>query len=393
MKRSEQQKTAHRILTIRQLMVVTVVTLVLVTSFVFSVTLFADSEQTVTLTQVIDPHLQFQTVSDLSVSVEDSTVPDTRYIIAAPASSAVPPSNADIPTTGPVVNFQGTVAFPDAPVIIELSSLKIRGQTVSDHFGNWSWSNYGAPLDVGEHHIRVHTLVTTDDATTVYVEQYTFLVTAMSIDTAAALLDLNEVLSTGEAAAIADSTVNFSESVDEAMILFDAELINPPLRYQPEQELLLGMTVSPVQLSRALPMELTYSIHDAAQSADAEPLYRNTEETTLQVSGQYLEKSFWLGENVTPGRYVLSIQARIGNVIYLVNKPFTIEPKFLATVGGEQVPIGEANRIVMLNMIIVLLLVSLILALIANEYRRFFIHQPIDESLLASRGYFRYTQK
>ncbi len=352
-----------------------------VVSLVIAHKISGSEDTSIHFTQVIRADNVISGLTDIT-EIKSTAVTPTDYTVET-VPEFTTDSVVDTPRTGYVVRFTGTVAQPKATIIIEIASDQIiRGSTMSDAFGAWSWTNYGFPLEEGNHTIRVSVLDT--DAAAVRSSQYTFFVDATKLATIPTDLDLDTLTPTPSA----NADESFSISATYPEMVFTTRFVDQPIRYQGGSQVTVELAAEPLVAAPPEDAVLRYSFYREGEFVNAAPDF--SYEQPLTITGDdTLSQSMQLSRNISPADYILSTQLDYGGVVYLSNQRMivTTPTPTLAYVGGSMVNINDLGSAFWRNVVLFLFVAIIILAVAANEYRRFFVRQPISEDELSRQGY------
>jgi len=291
--------------------------------------------------------------------------------------------------TTPFVTFQGSVIYPYSRVMLEITSEHFFVTVESDAYGHWSWTNYGSPFEAGEHSVIVYNFspIELSGQRSVFVERHLFMVSGTESDMRPALLSLNKetLVKLVETEHLKSHLSSESET---GFYLFDMKLLDDKLQYKAGEEVAMQFAFTP--LLDSVPVEATFH-HEIFYLSDDGSLLMSIGkfEDSAIVDMNTFVKKFQLKPLVSSATYVLKTNAQIGSDVYTQSVLFDIAPQELVAIGGTTIEYKDINRVVAWNIIAFLLMISMLLSVVAWEYRRIFVSEPIDEEALRAKGYFK----
>jgi len=321
---------------------------------------------------------------------DTNTFKSSEYRFFTPLEEGAAETKAEkkIVTT-PLVTFQGSVIYPYSKVILEIASEPFYVTVESDAYGHWSWTNYGSPFEAGEHSVIVYNFspIELSGQRSIFVERHLFIVSETESDMRSALLSLNKET----ASDIVETEYlrsHLSPESKTGFYLFDMKLLDDKLKYKGGDEMTMQFTFVPLQNS--VPVEATFQHEIFYLPDDGSQLVSigEFEESALVDTSTFVKK-FRLKPLVSSATYVLKTNAQIGHDVYTQSVLFDIAPQELVTIGGAAIEHKDISRIILWNLLFSLLVISLMLTIVAWEYRRSFdVSEPIDEKTLQEKGYF-----
>jgi len=318
-----------------------------------------------------------------------NTFKSSEYRFITPLEEVVGTTEDKKVVTTPLVTFQGSVIYPYSKVILEIAPEPFFVTTESDAYGHWSWTNYGSPLETGKHSVIVYNFspIELSGQRSVFVEQHQFMVSGTESDIKPALLSLNKE-TTVELAGTEYLRSRLLPESKTGFYLFDMKLLDDKLQYKAGEEMTMQFTLVPLQES--VPTEASFQ-HELYYLTDDGSLHERVGlfEDSAVVDISTLVKKFRLKPLASSGTYILKTSVQIGHDVYTKSVLFDIAPQELVTIRGLTIEYKDISRVILWNILFFLLVISLMLTIVAWEYRRSFdISEPIDEETLRAKGYF-----
>jgi len=311
-----------------------------------------------------------------------------RFITPLEEEAAEAKANKKIVTT-PLVTLHGTVIYPYSKVILEIASEPFYVTVESDAYGHWSWTNYGSSFEAGEHSVIVYNFspIELSRQRSIFVERHLFMVSETESDVRSAFLSLNKKTAS-DMVEIEHLRSHLSPESKTGFYLFDMKLLDDKLQYKGGEEMTMQFTFAP--LLNSVPAEASFQHEIFYLPDDGSQLVSIGEfEESALVDMSTFVKKFRLKPLVSSATYVLKTNAQIGHDVYTQSVLFDIAPQELVTIGGSTVEHKDISRLILWNLLFSLLVISLMLTIVAWEYRRSFdVSEPIDEKTLRTKGYF-----
>lgn len=301
--------------------------------------------------------------------------------------SAVSPDTKKI-ETAPVVTFGGTALYPNATVFLAVHSHSFFSSTLSDNQGHWTWTNFGHPLEPGDHSIMSYSIAPTELAgkRDILAQKYSFTVAENSSSVLSQVSLGNSQYE--EKSDDDDLEYRIRKNDLGSTYVFQAALPNKSV-YGFGDNMDVELLFIPLGRDSKNQASIDYSIYalDVNGNADTQPAAEFSDLAQLDDGGYFL-KSITLKDNMMPGSYVMKISAKIGQDEYIQSLKFDISSKALMTIGSNVITVEKFGRALVFNVIFIVVILIGLVALIIVEFRRFMVYRPIDESMLKRKGYF-----
>lgn len=357
---------------------------------------FANATEVVIFSQSITPlELVRETIpiQPIKKNIGNSDMHSTKFRIVTPIGvkkedTAALQEQPKIKTT-PVVTFNGTSLYPNSQVFLDVHSTRFFSSTFTDNQGRWSWTNYGHPLESGDHTIEAYNIVPFELANKrdIFAQKYFFTVTDdKSVK--------NNVVSLGnsdypEAGGNDDLDDRIRGDRLDNTYIFSAVLPERS-RYSFGDKINLELLFSPLGKGLQNEADISYTIYtdNGDNVANQNESVSTFSDHVSLNEGGYFIKNISLHENIMPGNYVMKIIAKIGSDTYYQSVMFNISATPLMTIGSNVITVQKFVQMMVFNVILIVAILMVVISLIIIEFKRYIAYKPIDESLLARKGYF-----
>lgn len=337
-----------------------------------------------------NPVKQASPLQEMAEQPSMNTFKSSEYRFITPLEGEIKETAVDERiVTAPLVTLQGMVIYPYSKVILEIASEAFFVTVESDAYGHWSWTNYGSSFEPGEHSVIVYNFspIELSGQRSVFVEKHLFMVSETESDMRPALLSLNKETAV-ELVETEHLRSHLSPESKVSFYLFSMNLLDDKLQYKAGEEVAMQFIFTP--LLDNMPVEASFQ-HEIFYLSDDGSLLMSIgkfEDRAIVDIGTFVKK-FQLKTIASGATYILKTSARIGHDVYTQSVIFDIAPQELVTIGGTTIEYKDIGRVIAWNVIAFLLMVSLLLSVVAWEYRRIFVSEPIDEERLRVKGYFK----
>lgn len=353
---------------------------------------FANATESVALTQSISPLALVEKTSPLvRENKKNISLSSSNFRLVIPIGS----NKADIVTeeskkikTASVVTFSGTSVYPNSIVFLDVHSTRFFSSTLSDDQGHWTWSNYGQPLELGDHTISAHSIAPVELAGSrdVLAQEYSFTVTENDPvqSSFVSLKDSNSKEKSGN-----DSLTDRIRGKNlGSTYVFNAALPSK-LEYNFGDSMNLELLFTPLDKNAKNEAAIDYVMYviDESGNTSRNPVSEFSDQISLDNGGYFL-KNIKLNENLMPGNYMMKIIAKIGSDSYFQSVKFDISSKALITVGSNVITVEKFGQVMIFNIIFITVVLIGLILLIIREFRRFMVYRSVDENFLKRKGYF-----
>lgn len=292
--------------------------------------------------------------------------------------------------TSPIVTFSGIALYPNSEVFLDVHSTRFFSSAFTDNQGRWTWTNYGHPLESGDHTIEAYSIAPFELSSRrdVFAQKYFFTVdddkknqiNVVSLGNSdypekGGNDDLDDRIKGNSLG----STYIFSATLPERTQYSFGDKINLELLFTP-----LGKDLK----NEA---EINYTIYSANDDDEVndenEEVAKFSDRVSLNEGGYFL-KNITLKQNIMPGNYVMEIVAKIGQDSYYQPVKFSISAKPVMTIGSNVITVEKFGQVLVFNVILIVVILTGVISLIIVEFKRYIVYKPIDEGSLKRRGYF-----
>lgn len=302
-----------------------------------------------------------------------------------------PKTEADAIAYGPIIDFKGQSIYPNSIVYLEINSNKIITSTTSDGNGDWSWANYAEPLEDGSHTLEMYNISPYDISgkRDVYIQKYAFSVKStanssnfpQNISLSGLEIPYEKPLNGDDLGSKLSGT-----GIGNAYIF---QVIFPVKKvFDPSETMKLQLLFGALKKEQVDGVKIRYEIFryidDNFSTAKASEF---GDEVSLGDENSFA-KFIKLKDSLVSGDYVLKVSALIGNDRYIQTQRFSISEKEVIKIGSLVVTQEKLTTIMAWNIFLILLIIIILFAMIALEYRRFIRCVPIDEDFLKRKGFF-----
>lgn len=354
---------------------------------------FANASEAVTFSQSIRPIDPVETTEPLKQKEKQiKKLNSVNFRMITPLgeeTSDLPPSQADTIKTLPVVTFSGTSLYPNSQVFLSLHSDPFFSSTLSDNQGNWSWTNYGQPLEIGNHTIEAYSIapIEVSGKRDVFAQKYFFSVINSNDFGGSGLVSLGNS-NYKEKGGDDDLGERILENRLESTYVFNVVLPDKTV-YGPGENMNVELLFSPLGNGTHNKANIEYAIFAINNEGviDSQSTAEFSDQAELNDGG-YFVKSIKLKENLMPGNYAMMIKAKIGKDLYHQSFKFDISAKTIMTIGSNVITTEKFGQVMVFNVIFIVAILVGLISLVMVEFRRFMVYRSIDENFLRRKGYF-----
>ena len=352
----------------------------------------ANAAEVVTLNQAIRPLNPVEKTSPL-VSENKKTVSlnSSTFRLITPLNSnktdSPPPESQKI-KTAPIVTFSGVSVYPNSVVFLDVHSTRFFSSTLSDDQGHWNWSNYGQPLEPGDHTIEAYSIAPVELAGSRDVLAQKYFFTVAENDPAGSNFVSLGNSNYNEKGGSDDLADRIRENNLSDTYVFQAALPNKT-EYSFGDNMNLELLFTPLDKNAKNEASINYAIYamDESGNVDRNPAAEFSDNASLDGGGYFL-KNIKLNENLMPGGYVMKIISRIGSDDYFQSVKFNLSSKAFMTIGSNVITVEKFGQTMVFNIIFIVVVLIVLISLVIVEFRRFMVYRPIDEDFLKRKGYF-----
>lgn len=289
---------------------------------------------------------------------------------------------------GPLVTIKGRALFPDSDVFLEIHSHPFMSSVKSDAQGNWSWSNWGRPLEDGKHSIEAYNISPYELSSKrdVFAQKYEFVVDGGRQGGAAQEMVFKD-RGYEEKPGDGDFGDVLLEGKVESLYFFDAVLPNKR-EYDPGEELDLQLLFRGLAENSQKEARVSYELFRyELTEADAKSVGKLSDTLRLGPENSFL-KRIKLKERMVGGNHFLAVSVSVDGKEYVQHVKFFLNDEEVVKVGSFVVTQEKLNKALVWNIVIILTMTIITLLFIIREYKRYFVYRPVDEDMLRGRGYF-----
>lgn len=357
---------------------------------------FAHATEAVIFSQAIKPlELVQETtpIQPIKKNIGSNDLRLAKFRIVTPIGikeedSAATQDQLKIKTT-PVVTFSGTSLYPNSQVFLDVHSTRFFSSTFADNQGRWTWTNYGHPLESGDHSIESYSIAPFElvSKRDVFAQKYFFTVTdEKSAQISAVSLGNSNYPEKGGNDDLDD---RIEENRLDNTYIFNAVLPEGN-QYSFGDKINLELLFSPLGKGSQNQADIEYNIYtdNGNKIASQNESVSNFSDRVSLNDGGYFIKNISLRENIMPGNYVIKIIARIGSDTYYQSVMFSISATPLMTIGSNVITVQKFGQVMVFNVILIIAILLVVISLIVIEFKRYIVYKPIDESMLERKGYF-----
>lgn len=325
--------------------------------------------------------------SEILSSIDDTVNAILNYKIILPLDDGeVTEEPLPQVVASPILTFVGQVAFPYSTVLLSVNSDPFFISLKSDAHGYQSWTNFGQPLEQGQHALTVYNISTSGiDKKDVLVNQYAFIVQSIESEDPPPELVFSD--NNGKQQVVDDFLMwDFASDGPEPYV-FLSELKDSNKEVYPGSTLDILFSLQPLQEGQSEEVTFYHELYPVNTAQQTNPIISFYDETITEST--LYKKIIYLKKDAPTGTYVLKTEAVIGDQTYIQNFSFDIVKSPLITVTGEVVDKENITQAIVWNIIFFLFIILIVLVVVIFEYRRFFINQPIDEDNLRQGGFIK----
>lgn len=346
---------------------------------------FSYASSAVNFSQKIKPHNPVEKTENLkeikSENSSDLKTSQFRPIVSVESQVDSPKIPAVV---GPVASFAGQALYPNSLVLLEVNSDRFFTSVLSDGWGNWSWTNYGHPLEEGTHTLEACNIspYEINGKRDMFVQKYKFEVKDGNAGVAGeSKINLTE-LSYEEKDNDGDLGDRMAKGELDNLLIFDASILNKK-EYNPGDTMDVQLSFSAFNSDFSQNVGLNYEIYDSGNNKVSE-----FGDNLLVDGNKAFLKRVNLKEWLVAGDYILKITAQSGDDKYIQSLRFSLAYRPVITVGNMVITEERFSRAVVVNAVLLVALVITMIFVIIFEFRRFLIRGHVDENILHKRGYF-----
>lgn len=288
----------------------------------------------------------------------------------------------------PITTFSGNALYPNSRVFLEVHSQKFLTTAMSDGLGRWSWTNYGHPLEAGQHTIDMYNISPFDISgkRDIFTKKYSFTVDSSNANNQVGNIAFTDNDSVGEKeyGELGEKLMNKDVS---NIYLFDSVILNKK-EYSANDVIDLQLSFTNLGKSSPIDAEISYKIYT----------YDGNETQTVFVS-EFADKIVLNGDNsflkrinlqneVVTGNYIMEIVVNAGGENYVQSLKFDVNAEPVVQIGNMVLTQKKFSKVLIWNIVFLLTFAIIIIVFIAGELRRFFVHGAIDENNLRKKRYF-----
>ena len=398
----KQKKTVKKLIILSGFLAMILIHLVLFYVILGKHLSFAYAAETVRFRQEITPFNPIEKTEPAEEEEEESDEADLknsdyRIIVAiqdpaqAEREKLIEKQKRNNRLTSPIIFFSGTVLYPNSEVFLEIHSEGFFSSTFSDSRGNWTWTNYGQPLENGEHSIEAYNFSPFEISgkRDVFTQKYYFTVEADKNIGRPANLSLNESYYQ-ESPGDNDLGDRLMEKTAGNTYLFNAVLLNKK-EFNPGDKLDMQLIFTPLGSGSPAEAKINYSLYayewNSSLSKEEEKLISQFSDKILLDNGGSFLKRIDLQNRVISGKYLLKVVPQIGQDKYVQAVTFNTVDRPVIQIGGTVITEEKFSKTVIFDISFILLLFIATIFIVILEYKRFLSYRPIDENVLREKGF------
>lgn len=390
-KKSDKIMILKRRIVKRVAVLVALFVLIIVHTLLFGVVLgkpltFSYASDVINFSQSITP---FNPVVNVEPIKETSTSSGTAKDLSYRVINQVPDKTNPVDTTkkniaGPVTTFSGAALYPNSEVILEIHSTPIFTTVLSDSNKKWSWTNYGEPLEAGEHTIEIYNIAPyqISGKKDIFAQKYSF-----TVDPAVAPNEISVVTLTDSAYQEKMGDGDLGDKLlgekDIDTYILNAVLLDNK-EYHSGDTLDLQLVFSPLRESdNSIQAKIDYSVYqkDGNKVTDLDE-----DDVAIKGETSFLKLIHLKGE-VLSGEYILKVSAKIGDDTYVQVVPFSLNSEPIIRVGSLTISQDKFGKAMVWDIIIIAVISILILLIVGYEFQRLLVYRAVDEKFLKKKGY------
>lgn len=389
----KQKKTIRKLVILAGLLFMVLVHILLFNVFTGNALTFSQAASSINFSQEIQPINPVQEVDNATeIKSDKPDIRSSRFRVLSNVDSLEEKGGKKETryiAKSPIITLRGKAIYPRAEIILEIHSAAFLTSVKSDDQGNWSWTNYGHPLENGEHSIKIYSFSPFDlsGKRDVFVEKYFFVMDSISeaSETDTIFLDESTYVEKLGDDDIGDKIIlgNVSD-----VYVFDITLLNKKDYYSGDQ-LLLQMTFNPLGENASGKADLKYEIYYFGDNENNPQLVSQFEDNRLPIldGGSFLKK-VTLKNDAMSGGYFIKIAADLSGKNYVQAVKFYVGSKKVIQVGDTAVTKEKLAKMLVWDVVVLLVVALIIIIAIIMEFKRFLIYRPINERTLKRKNYF-----
>ncbi len=350
---------------------------------------FSTAYQNITFGQEIREFNPIEkTTENTGDRVAVSVSQNEKFRIIAPVENE--PMNNQIrkSVVSPTETFKGSVLFPNSEVYLEIHSNKLSVLTHSDDAGNWSWSNFGKPLEDGKHTIDAYNISPYElsGKRDIFIQRFAFDVDSkVRTDSKEVVLDASDGYNVTDGEGhLGDK---FIKGETDNLYFFDF-IIQNKKEYSPGEEIGTQLIFSELGSRERQEAEVKYELFIYDDGIISEiPTATIIERLDTKKFDSFFKK-ITLKNKLQGGSYIIVVTVTGGGEEYVQSAELKVRDEIVVMVGNNVVTKTKLLSVLVWNVLFLMLMIIMLLLVSIYEYKRMMIIRPIDEDSLKKQGYF-----
>lgn len=287
----------------------------------------------------------------------------------------------------PIITFSGKSIYPNSEIILEIHSEPFITSTKSDGQGNWTWTNFGHPLENGGHVLKAYSISAYElsGQRDIFLQQYAFQVESDGSYSSPAEVSVegSDLETKNEEGELGE---RFLGRNGKSVYSFNTTILNKN-EFKAGEEINLELIFNPLKGMGGENAKISYLIYSEENSSWEDLVFESSDELQINGSTAFL-KTIKLKEMVVPGSYILKTIAETEGDKYVQSNKFKVRSSPVVQVGSVVVTEDRLALALIVNIMGALVFSIVIVVIMALEFRRFIVYGPVDEGLLKKKHYF-----
>lgn len=352
---------------------------------------FVQASDSIILSQKIEPFDPVEKTEPLAeISSENPEAGFSEFRIVAPIGEEpeVESNTLKDVSKSSIVTFYGLSLYPNSKVLLEVNSEKFFASVTSDEKGKWRWTNYGQPLEDGEHSIKMYNISPFEISgkRDIFVQQYAFDVKASANRTNPDNVTIPEAAYKNK---IEDGDLekNLIEGNAKNVYIMEVELLNEK-EYNPGDSINVNLSFYSLGKNSPENTKINYALYSYTDDPSKAELAYQSEDNVLITGDNFFSKKINIKDTIFSSNYILKVSAKIGENEYVQAKKLKIVTKPVIRIGSTIITEEKFSKMVLFDITAVIVMIILILITVILEFRRFLARKPVSECDLKGKGYF-----